>query len=316
MIEPIIRGLDNEAYHHEKPYSDYLSSSQLKAYAKSPKAAKYALDNPEEDKTDALRFGSLFHLAMEKFQQFGTIDAFYDRIAVFTPPVNEKTGQPYGNTSKAYKEAYEQFCEQNIGKEIVSAETAHQIDDMVGTLVRPSVGGETAKQVLKLLKWGEPEVSHFIEYQGCGFKWRPDLETKKKIIDWKTVATNDLREESLNRIILKYGYHISSSFYQFFTHEQTGEWKDFYIVFVSKEPPFDCVMVNMTNYGYRYYPEVDMVGQGPGAMEFKKLLDLHIKCSQNKEWPGAESFIAPDSKVKVLEIQPPSYYSRKFIEEI
>lgn len=316
MIEPAIHGLSNERYHHGEEERQYLSSSLLKLYLKSPKAYKHAIDNPTEEKSDALRFGSLFHMAMEKYQQFGTIDAFYDRIAIFRPPINPKTGQPYGETTKAYAEAYDDFLAENGHKEIATAEVVNQIDDMVGSLVRPCVGGETAKQVLKLLEWGKPEVSHFIEYEGCKFKWRPDLETRRKIVDWKSTTTDDLSEENINRIILKYGYHISAPFYQFFTHEQTGVWKDFYIVFVSKVPPYDSVMVDMANYGYRYLPDADIVIPGCGAMEFKRLLDLHIKCTKENHWPGAEQAIPDNNGVRVLEITPPRYYERKFFDEI
>lgn len=316
MIDPVIYGLSNEDYHHSPPYSEYLSSSQLKRYAVSPQAFKHALDNPVEEKSDALRFGSLFHMAMEKFQQYGTIDAFYDCVAIFTPPKNDKTGQPYGTTTKAFAEAYNQFLADNQGKEIATLEEVRLIDDMVGSLVLPIRGGATAKQVLKLLKWGKPEVSHFVEYEGLKFKWRPDLETKRKIVDWKTVATDDLSEESINRIILKYGYHISAAFYQFFTHKQTGIWKQFILVLVSKVAPHDCVMVDMANYGYQYIPEYDMVAPGPGAVEFNKLLDLHIKCNKENHWPGAEQAIPDNNGVRILEIQPPRYYSNKFIEDI
>lgn len=324
MAEPVIHGLSNEAYHHEAPYSEYLSSSQLKRYAVSPKAFRFTLDNPTEEKSDALRFGSLFHLAMEKFQQFGTIDAFYDCMAIFTPPKNDKTGQPYGTSTKAYAEAYKQFLADNQGKEIATLEEVRLIDDMVGSLVLPIRGGATAKQVRKALRYGKPEVSHFIEYEGCKFKFRPDLTTRYRrkgrqcadLYDWKSVATDDLSEESINRIILKYGYHISASHYQFFYHEQTGIWPGFILVLVSKVAPHDCVMVDMANYGYRYYPDIDMVAPGPGAMEFKKLLDLHIKCTKENHWPGAEQAIPDNNGVRILEIQPPRYYTNKFIEEI
>ena len=176
--------------------------------------------------------------------------------------------------------------------------------------------GSTSEQVRKLLRWGKPEVSHFVKYEGCKFKYRPDLETKRKIVDWKTVSTDDLSEESINRIILKYGYHISAAFYQFFEHECTGMWKQFILVLVSKVAPYDCVMVDMSNYGYRYLLDVDMVIPGPGAMEFKRLLDLHIKCTKENHWPGAETFIPDNNGVRMLEIQPPRYYERKFFDEI
>lgn len=317
MTDPIIHGLSNEAYHHEAPYSEYLSSSQLKVYSRSPKVAKFALDNPIEEKSDALRFGSLFHMAMEKFHQYGTIDAFYDRVAIFTPPKNDKTGQPYGTATKVYAEAYKQFLADNQSKEIATLEEVRLIDDMVGTLVRPSVGGATATQVLKLLKWGKPEVSFFYETEdGIKLKVRPDLLTRKKIIDWKTTTSDDLSEEAINKTILKYGYHISAAMYQYVIHEIMGKWFNFMLVIVSKVAPYDAVMVDMANYGYRYLPEYDMVVPGPGAIEFKKLLDLHIKCTRENKWPGAETFITSNNGVRILEIQPPRHYSNKFIEEI
>lgn len=312
-----IYGLSNNDYHFKEPYREYLSSSALKYYLKSPKLARFAMDNPREEKPDALRFGSMFHDLMASCTEHydnGTeaIAQWLDGIAVFNPPINEKTGKPCGATSNLYKVEYEAFLQSNEGKTIASRDELSQVQAMVHSLICGS--GSTSAQVRKLLKWGKPEVSHFVEYEGCKFKYRPDLETKRKIVDWKTVATDDLSEESINRIVLKFGYHISSAFYQFFEHERTGLWKTFYLVLVSKVAPYDAVMVDMANYGYRYLPEYDMVVPGPGAMEFKKLLDLHIKCTRDNEWPGAETFIQPDNGVRVLEIQPPRYYSNKFLE--
>lgn len=316
MIDTIY-GLSNEDYHFKEPYREYLSSSALKHYLKSPKAAKFAIDNPVEEKSEALLFGSLFHDLMANIANVNGMwtrgyDAWRAGLARFDPPINPKTGVYYGANTKAYAEAYTQFEEDNKGKTIVEAKTVVLASDMTYAIF--NCCGSTSVQVRKLLKWGKPEVSHFIEYEGCKFKYRPDLETRRKIVDWKTVSTDDLSEENINRIILKFGYHVSAAFYQFFEHERTGLWKTFYLVLVSKVVPYDAVMVDMANYGYRYLPEYDMVVPGPGAIEFKKLLDLHIKCTKENEWPGAEAFIPSDNGVRVIDIQPPRYYSNKFLE--
>lgn len=315
MTDPVIHGLSNEAYHHEAPYSEYLSSSSLKLYLKSPKAAKFALDNPTEEKSDALCFGSLFHDCMAALAEGGLLEHVIDAIAAFEPPINEKTGQPYGSTTKAYAAAYEKFTAELNGVLASTAEEKELVSAMLNSLLYDS--GATSEQVCKLLKWGKPEVSFFYETEdGIKLKVRPDLLTRKKIIDWKTTTSDDLTEEAINRTILKYGYHISAAMYQYVVHEITGKWLDFILVLVSKVAPHDCVMVDMANYGYRYYPDIDMVVPGPGAMEFKKLLDLHIKCTKENHWPGAEQAIPDNNGVRILEIQPPRYYQSKFIEEI
>lgn len=314
MIDPIIYGLSNHAYHFEAPYTDYLSSSALKLYLRSPKAYKFAADNPVEEKSDALRFGSLFHDCMAAMAEGSSLEHVIDAIAAFEPPINEKTGQPYGNTTKAYKEAYDAFTANLNGALSATAEEKELVSATLHSLLLDC--GATSEQVRKLLKWGKPEVSFFYETEdGIKLKVRPDLLTRKKIIDWKTTTSDDLSEDAINRTILKYGYHISAAMYQYVVHEITGMWRDFILVFVSKAAPHDCVMVDMCNYGYRYYPDIDMVAPGPGAMEFKKLLDLHIKCTKENHWPGAEQAIPDNNGVRILEIQPPIYYSRKFFDE-
>ena len=308
-MESIIHGLSNEAYHHEAPYSEYLSSSQLKRYTVSPKAFKFALDNPKEEKSDALRFGSLFHDLMASCAEHhdnGTaaIAEWLRGIAVFKPPVNEKTGQPYGNTTKRYATDYEAFLQANECKTIASQEEVDTVLKMNQSLL---IGcGATSEQVCKLLKWGKPEVSHFIEYEGCKFKWRPDLETRRKIVDWKTVATDDLSERSINAQIAKFGYDISAAFYLFMEHERTGQWKQFYWVFVSKQPPYDAVLVDASEWTYKH--EDGIVLSQVGAIKMKALLDLHIKCTREQSWPGAEIFIPQsDNGMRIMCPIPPPW---------
>lgn len=321
MTDPIIYGLSNERYHHGEEESQYLSSSLLKRYMISPKAYKHFIDNPTEEKSDALRFGSLLHDCMAALAEGAPLCEVIDEIPVFEPPINEKTGQPYGSTTKAYAAAYEKFTAELNGVLASTDEEKELVSAMLNSLLYGC--GATSEQVRKALRYGKPEVSHFVEYEGCKFKFRPDLTTRYRrkgrqcadLYDWKSVATDYLSEESINRIILKYGYHISASHYQFFYHEQTGIWPGFILVFVSKVAPHDCVMVDMCNYGYRYIPEADFIAVGPGAMEFKKLLDLHIKCTKENHWPGAEQSIPDNNGVRILEIQPPNYYSRKFFDE-
>lgn len=309
-MESVIHGLSNEEYHYGERFRDYLSSSQIKKLAISPKAFRYALDHPDPQ-TDAKRLGSLFHDLMAcsaEHYDNGTeaVAQWLRGIAVFEPPVNEKTGAPYGTATKAYKEAYETFLQANEGKTIASRDELSQVQQMQQAVLLDC--GATSEQVRKLLRWGKPEVSHFIEYEGCKFKWRPDLETKAKIIDYKTIASDDLSERSINAQIAKYGYDISAAHYLFFDHLQTGKWKRFYWIFVSKQPPFDAVMVDASKWTYDYDPETDIVMPQVGAIKFKALLDLHIQCSRKNEWHGSEIFIPQsDNGLRIMCPTPPAW---------
>lgn len=310
MIEPIIHGLSNEAYHHEAPYSEYLSSSQLKAYLKSPRYFKHQLDNPTDEKSDALRFGSLFHDLMASYavhydDEASALRQWEQGIAIFDPPVNKSTNKPYGATSNPYKEAYAAFLQANEGRMIVSIEECDLTYNMANSLLRDS--GATSEQVRKLLKWGKPEVSHFIEYEGLKFKFRPDLMTKwHEIVDWKTVVTDDLSERSINSIIANYGYDVSAAMYMFFYHQIYGVWPTFYWCFVSKKPPYDAVMCDTREWTYTYDPATEIVMPQVGAIKFHKVLDLHISCTRSGKWPGAETYIPKGFKGRrIMTPKPP-----------
>lgn len=309
-MESIVYGLSNEQYHHGEEERQYISSSQLKKLAVSPKYFRYCLDHPEPQ-TDAMRLGSLFHDLMAcsaEHYDNGTkaLTQWLSGIAVFEPPTNDKTGQPYGVAAKAYKEHYEAFLQANEGKMIASKAEVDNVIAMHKALLLEC--GSTSDQVCKLLKWGKPEVSHFIEYEGCRFKWRPDLETGKKIIDYKTVATDDLSEKSVNNIIARYGYDISAAFYLFMEHERSGIWKTFYWLFVTKNPPYDAILVDASKWTYDYDPELDIVLPQVGAIKLNRLLDLCIKCKKENDYPGSEIFIpAADFGRRIMVANPPAW---------
>lgn len=292
----VIHNLPNSDYHNRQPYSDYLSSSQLKWYANSPRYARFRMDNPQSQ-TDAQKFGSLFHdlmasLAKHNGEWFPARGEWLDTIAIFEPPINENKNKPYGPTTNVYKYAYVKFLAENKSKQILSKEDAELCMAMAFSLTHQC--GSTSEQIRKLLNWGEPEVSHFLIFEDCMFKFRPDLETRKKIIDYKTIDTDDLSERSINNSIARYGYDISAAFYQFMEHEQSGVWKDFYWCFVSKRPPFDAVLVDARRWTYDYDPDSGIVIPQVGAIKMRRLLDLHIKCTKEVCWPGAEINIPKD----------------------
>lgn len=318
MSGKVIHGLSNEEYHNGEPWRGYVSSTQLKHYLRSPKAFRFAQDNPTEQ-TEAQRFGSLFHdlmacLAAANGEWAQGYEAWLGGLARFDPPINERTGQPYGTTTKAYAEAYQQFLADNEGKIIVNTTDSDLASDMAHSLLNDC--GSTSEQIKKLLKWAKgSEVSYFYEDgNGIRLKIRPDMLTSNKVIDWKTCSLDSLDEETIARQIIRYGYHISLSMYQFVLHEMTGRWYKPYLVFVSKTPPHDSVICDISSWCYFFTDDEEpIVGMGVGAQEFRRLLDLHTECVRNNEWPGIESAIKTDNKI--MEVPVPWWYEKRYLEE-
>lgn len=317
----IINGLSNHAYHYEEPYSDYLSSSALKIYARSPKAFKFAVENPDESQSDALRIGSLFHSYMEcaashtDMASDAIASLWMQGIAVFDPPVNDKTGQPYGAATKAYKEAYDGFIQTVGNKAIASRDELLQVQGMAESLL--SGCGATSEQVRKLLGWAKGvEVSYFYENEdGIKLKARPDLLTKNKIIDWKTCSLDSLDEDNIVRQIIRYRYDVSLSQYQYIIHEIDGRWLTPILVFVQKQPPYDAVMCDISEWCYQYNKEFDLVTSGVGAMEFSRLLAMHTECVKNGEWPGAETAILAEDSTRIMKPKIPAYFGMKYYND-
>ena len=177
--------------------------------------------------------------------------------------------------------------------------------------------GATSEQVRKLLKWAKAtEVSYFYETEdGIKLKVRPDLLTHGKIVDWKTCSLDSLDEDGIARQIIKYRYDVSLSMYQWTIFQIEKKWYTPILVFVQKQEPFDRVMCDISEWCYQYFPDEDFVKPGVGAMEFRKLLDLHTECVRNNEWPGAESSIEADGNTRIMKPAVPYWFGMKYFDE-
>lgn len=300
----VIENLPITEYHNSETYSAFISSSQLKNYLISPRYYKYHKDNPEVTSSAALEFGSNFHEAMESVD-LGSEDLGLNKWCgkdPFVAPINERTGKPYGPNTRKYIDAVDAYiAEHGYYKPQEQTET---ITNMVTSLLKDS--GTTSTAVREFIQNGESEVSIFGRIDGVFVKVRPDLLTDDAIVDWKSTNSSDLSPKALNSAILRYGYHISAPMYQRALFEATGVWRNFYLVFVSKVAPYDAVIVDMVQYGYRSLPDSPMVIKGYGAEEFERLLSLHRECVETNTWRGAEALYGDN---KALEIIPPAYYT-------
>lgn len=281
----IKRDMPNSRYHYGEDTKDYISSTLLKKYLISPKAFKSAYDNHNiEKETDAFKFGELFHTLMELRVKREV--AIYKYIAVFDAPINDKTGLPYGSTTKAYKEAYEAFLEDNIVKIVTDAETFDIATNIVSSLLRKDT--QTGVNVNNYINDAvEVETSFFLTEGTCKLKVRPDLLTENCIVDWKTTSLEDLSEYNIANTIIKYGYDVSLSMYQYVLHKIFGKWFTPILVFVQKNEPYDCVVVDITEWCYNH--ESGFVSMGCGAINFQKILTKHKECLASGKWGGIES---------------------------
>lgn len=307
----IIRNLSNEEYHFGEQYREYLSSTQLKNYLRSPKAARHAMLSNSKEKSESLKFGSLFHSAMECISRGKSFSDWTSTIAVFEPPINERTSLPYGITTKAYQDAYNVFLEQSKGKEIASETDIEQCSVMVDTLLHEC--GFVSEHVRSLIADAqEVETSYFYETEeGIKLKVRPDLLTTDTIVDWKTSSLDSLDEESIAKQILKYRYDISLSMYQWVLHKITDVWYEPNLVFVSKSEPCDAVLVDLSDWCYSYDMAYDVPNMGVGALEFSKLLDVHKECIEGNTWRGIESQLGGE----IMRPSVPYYLEKKFLIE-
>ena len=245
----------------------------------------------------------------------GDTASFFNAWAVFEPPINLKTGKPYGYDSQAFTGAYAEFQMLNPGKEICSQSEIDLAEKMIKEL---RFGNKhLSADINFMIKHGHAERSHFVEYQGAFFKFRTDLETPSKIVDWKTCQFEVPKPENWSKQVVKMGYDISAAFYQFFCFISTGIWKPFYWVAQEKEPPFDFNIIDASNWAYEVNLKTQEVIPHTGALKFRKLLDAYMECYHKDDWPGYSVFTLPQiyqGKEKRIATAPvPGYESSKSV---
>ena len=307
----MIQNISIQKYHKELPH---VSSSNLKQLLVSPKWMRYCQLNPEDNRIsleNELK-GSVYHSMLASITNTGGMEDFEKEYTVFDPPINEKTGKPYGYDSIKFMDAYNDFQAANPEKTICSQKEVSLAKTMVEELLHGSK--HLSKDINYLIKHGKAELSHLVDFQGKQFKFRPDLETSKKIVDWKTCGFEVPKTENFARQVVKFGYHISAAFYQYFDFIESGIWRSFYWVAQEKEPPFDFNIIDASNWAFEIHSiekkeslvisesSMQFVIETPtqiaipntGAIIFLQLLTEYIHCSENDFWPGYSIFTKPD----------------------
>ena len=311
--------ISDEDYHNGEQYAKFISSSELKQMLISPKWFRFSQDNPSLTRTISLENatkGSVYHDMLQSIVNTGDENDFYNHYAVFSAPVNEKTGKPFGYDSQKFLDAYNEFTLLNPGKEICS-----QADiDLAQAMIRELRFGNKhlSADINFLIKHGKGETSHFCEYQGGFFKFRTDLETSTKIVDWKTCQAEVPKVENWSKQVVNMGYDLSAAFYQFFDFVCHGRWRTFYWVAQEKTPPYDFNIIDASNWAFEITKDAatgeQIVIPHSGAQKFIKLMEVYLQCVEKDEWPGYSIFTQPDYRGRRIAVsQVPGYESGKML---
>jgi hypothetical protein len=203
--------------HHYHAATDYLTSGRLRDFIRSP--ALYAIARkghlPVKD-SDALRFGTLFHLAILEWNKY------QEQVAYKPEGLNLSTKE--GKTWK----------EENAGKLIHSQADYSRVTGMMGTMPR---------EVLAWLHAGKPEVTFRNELGGFKAQCRADSWNEKGnlLYDLKTISAI----EKIETEIYKRGYHIQGRFYQRLMQIETGKLPTLRFIFAESAPPFRWRVVQL-----------------------------------------------------------------------
>lgn len=214
---------------------DALNFHTLANFKRDPRLWQEGyFDDLEE--TDAMRFGTAAHARILEGDE-----AYKAKIAVFYPPVNDKTGEIFGATTKAYKEAKAAFLEGNAGKTIISADDERIIDTLVDALrfhpIASSVFGKRHKETELAIKCSVEICGEPIELKG-----RIDCYSDAGIVDVKTTQqlTDASGRDRFRYTIYDYNYILQLAFYNLLIQEayRVPELLPWWIVALEKTEPY------------------------------------------------------------------------------
>jgi hypothetical protein len=242
-------------------YSDYakidaVNASTLKVLiGKSPRHYRHLLEHPREE-TDALKFGTLVHLAVLEPERF--TETFAAIYAV------KPDGMSFA--SKAGKEWRD---EQDAASKIII--TAAQERDMAGMcasiLANPRACELLRGETEKVITWIDPLT-------GIACKGRPDSVTvDDDLVDLK--SARDIEPGKFARVCLSLGYHVSMAHYRRGLTANGRPPRKVYLVAVEKTAPYDVAVYRLSDKWLRL-----------GDDECDRGLMQIRKCREADVWPG------------------------------
>lgn len=271
--------------------SEFLSQSGMKNLKKSPAHYRQYKDEPAEVETDAMAFGSAYHMYILEPERFEQEYYVFDDDAIYQVLIGEGFKSP--RSTKQYKEWQESEMRLIGDRKTIDKNDYTKIKDMREKLMAHYYcrallsGGEAEKSITGLLHTTEGDVN---------IKAKPDYIKPNKhfIIDLKT--TFDASVDGFTRAAADNDYHIQAAFYSDLMEMTTGDdrgWTFFFIAQEKKKP-----------YAFNIF-EASPQFIGQGKYEYEQLIKLFQMCTKEGRWPGYQVFC--EWKSGNIELNLPKY---------
>ncbi len=220
------------------------------AWPKTPAHLRAYLDEPPEEPTDAMKFGSVLHAAL---LQPETLAA----VAVRPEGLDLRT--------KAGKE----WAEAQDGKTVVTADRMKSIQRMVDNVWKHPI----AK---RLLTGSDCERSIFAaDGNGTLRKGRLDVLTKAGNILPDVKTCESAAPDDFEKSVVNYRYHVQAAYYLDLCELIGIKREKFCFICVEKSAPY-CVAVH----------ELDELVIEWGRKLYQRDLTLYRQCLESGVWPG------------------------------
>lgn len=209
-----------------------LNFHKLAQFHRDPRAFREGFFT-DESETDAMRFGTALHCKLL------TPDEYASSIAIFNPPVNPKTDEPYGATTKTYTEARNAFLAENSTKLIISMSDAILIERLSNEFNLHPIAPKLFKGFLSTEQAVRGELKTSLG-DAIKVKGRIDAYTASGLIDLKTTATLDdaSGRDRFRYTIYDYKYLVQLAFYhKILTDSYGAPFVPCWLVVFEKNPP-------------------------------------------------------------------------------
>ena len=183
----------------------------------------------------------------------------YESEFAFIGPINESTGKPYGQNTKAFAE-----WAAKVGKPVLTSDQVDLIECMAS-------GVAMNDEAVDLLLYGRAEGVVRAEYGGVRCQARFDwVHPHRGLIDLKTTDDLDWFEADARR----WRYHNQVAFYQAVLAQVAGKDVPVWIIAVEKKEPFRCGV-------WRVSDDALAIARQENEAAIRRL----VECRRDDRWP-------------------------------